>query len=566
MSLFIAEHNLPYSIMNHLPKLIKNICPDSKIAHNLKCGDNKCKSVITNVLASVSHDNLMNDLKTHKFSIILDESTDRSAIKHLALVIRIVQAPLNIMDRFVTLIEVNSATSQALYDHVIRFFNDNNIPYKNNMIGYASDGANNMMGAHNSLATKLRNDIHNIFVFKCICHSFHLCASYACMKLPKYVEDVARDVYNYISNNPKRLCEYKEFQQFLNLKPHKLLHPAQTRWLSLHSVVKRILSQYSALKLYFTSAALNDGLDNAKIILDRLTNPLTLMYFEFLDFVLPFFIDLNIEMQSTTVKIHVVYDKVGSLYKEILNCYMKKDYICTKEVNEIQYRNPEFFLDLKDIYLGGKVMASITQMLTEKKLTYAMIQDFKLRCQCFYVEAANQVYQRFPFKLLQPLKHLKIICPETIFDNDVSSLGPMYASLPILFGDIDINEVDREWRKLPFVHYESAKIDRNTNIIDFWTYISKLKKGDETPMFPLMVFLVKNIMTLPHSSACVERIFSMVNAIKTKERNRLQTDNLCGLLQTKSMLKASSSECYNYTLNNEFLKKFNQNMYKFKSL
>jgi hypothetical protein len=40
-------------------------------------------------------------------------------------------------------------------------------------------------------------------------------------------------------------------------------------------------------------------------------------------------------MQSTTVKIHVVYDKIGSLYKEILNCYMKKDYIYKKDVNEI---------------------------------------------------------------------------------------------------------------------------------------------------------------------------------------------------------------------------------------
>lgn len=552
--------------MNHLPKLIKKICPDSKIAQQLKCGDNKCKSIISNVLASVSHNNLMNDLKTHQFSVILDESTDRSAIKHLALVIRIVKEPFNIMDRFVTLIEVNSATSQALYDHVIQFFNSNNIPYQNNMIGYASDGANNMMGSHNSLATKLRNDIPNLFIFKCICHSFHLCASYACMKLPRYVEDVARDVYNYISNNPKRLCEYKEFQQFLHLKPHKLLHQAQTRWLSLHSVVKRILSQYPSLKLYFTSAALNDGLENAKIILDRLTNPLTLLYFEFLDFVLPFFIDLNIEMQSTTVKIHVVYDRIGSLYKEILNCYMKQNYISNKDVIEIQYSNPEFYLDLKDLYLGGKVTASISHMLAEKKITSTMIQDFKLRCQSFYVEAAKQVYQRFPFKLLQPLKHLKIICPDTIFDNEISSLGSMFTDLPILFGDMDINEVDREWRKLPFTDFKSAKLDKNSNILDFWSHISKLKKGDDAPMFPLMVTLVKNVMTLPHSSACVERIFSMVNTIKTKERNRLQTDNLCGLLQSKSMLKASSSECYSYPLDNGFLKNFNQNMYKFKNL
>lgn len=163
--------------------------------------------------------------------------------------------------------------------------------------------------------------------------------------------------------------------------------------------MERILSQYPSLKLCFTSAALNDGLENAKIILDRLTNPLTLLYFEFLDFVLPFFIDLNIEMQSTTVKIHVVYDIIGSLYKEILNCYIKQNYICNKDVIEIQYRNPEFFLDLKDLYLGGKGMALISHMLTEKKITNTMIQDFKVRCRCFYVEVAKQVYQRFLFKL-----------------------------------------------------------------------------------------------------------------------------------------------------------------------
>lgn len=60
-------------------------------------------------------------------------------------------------------------------------------------------------------------------------------------------------------------------------------------------------------------------------------------------------------------------------------------------------------------------------MLAEKKITSTMIQDFKLRCQSFYVEAAKQVHQRFPFKLLQPLKHLKIICSDTIFDNEISS-------------------------------------------------------------------------------------------------------------------------------------------------
>jgi len=39
-SLFIAEHNHPYSVIN-LPQLINKICPDSKIAQGMKCIESK---------------------------------------------------------------------------------------------------------------------------------------------------------------------------------------------------------------------------------------------------------------------------------------------------------------------------------------------------------------------------------------------------------------------------------------------------------------------------------------------------------------------------------------------
>lgn len=105
------------------------------------------------------------------------------------------------------------------------------------------------------------------------------------------------------------------------------------------------------------------------------------------------------------------------------------------------------------------------------------------------------------------------------------------------------------------IDFNQMKLDRSSDVVEFWSYISKLKKGDDSPMFPLRTILVTNIMTLPHSSAHVERIFSMVNAIKTKERNRLQTDSLCGLLQSKHLLKTTNTKCYNHTFN-DYLKKF----------
>ena len=74
--------------------------------------------------------------------------------------------------------------------------------------------------------------------------------------------------------------------------------------------------------------------------------------------------------------------------------------------------------------------------------------------------------------------------------------------------------------------------------------------------------LVTHMMTLPHSSASVESIFSMVNTIKTKDRNRLNAENLIGLLQTKIAFK--DSECYSYDFDDNYIHLFNQKMYNFK--
>lgn len=110
--------------------------------------------------------------------------------------------------------------------------------------------------------------------------------------ITRFVEDFARNVHNYLNNSPKRLIEYKEFQVFCNIKPNKLLYPGQTRWLSLLSVVNRIIEQFPALKLYFTSAVLEDKIMNAQTVLDTMSNYFNLLYLQFLGFVLPFFVDL----------------------------------------------------------------------------------------------------------------------------------------------------------------------------------------------------------------------------------------------------------------------------------
>ena len=70
-----------------------------------------------------------------------------------------------------------------------------------------------------------------------------------------------------------------------------------------------------------------------------------------------------------------------------------------------------------------------------------------------------------------------------------------------------------------------------------------------------------NLLALPHSSAYAERIFSLVNNIKVKNRSLLKTETLNSLLYSKSLL--SETNCTKWRPSQELLKLMSQeNLYE----
>lgn len=86
----------------------------------------------------------------------------------------------------------------------------------------------------------------------------HLAASKACLKLPKHVEDLLRNVGSHFSRSYGRQVAFQEFQEFFHVKIHKILSHSVTRWLSVKQCVDRILEQYEPLKAYFTEIVFED--------------------------------------------------------------------------------------------------------------------------------------------------------------------------------------------------------------------------------------------------------------------------------------------------------------------
>lgn len=96
-----------------------------------------------------------------------------------------------------------------------------------------------------------------------------------------------------------------------------------------------------------------------------------------------------------------------------------------------------------------------------------------------------------------------------------------------------------------------------------WADISTIKNFQDELKFPNLGKLSKLILLLPHSNAESERIFSIVNDVKTKKRNRLGNDALNGVAVVRSAFQDSDTNCFSFPVTETHLKLFNkQQIYK----
>lgn len=85
LAMFITEHNIPLRTSDHLIQVIKSICPESQVVQNLTCNRTKATDLVKNVIGDYHFEKHIARMKSQYFSILIDESTDKSSIKHLAL-------------------------------------------------------------------------------------------------------------------------------------------------------------------------------------------------------------------------------------------------------------------------------------------------------------------------------------------------------------------------------------------------------------------------------------------------------------------------------------------------
>jgi len=90
--------------------------------------------------------------------------------------------------------------------------------------------------------------------------------------------------------------------------------------------------------------------------------------------------------------------------------------------------------------------------------------------------------------------------------------------------------------------------------------ISKLKNSSDTEMlYPLLSSLTQDLLTLPVANAACERVFSSVHAIKTKQRNRFETEGVASVIFAKQGL---NGKCTNFAPSKEMMARFDASIYR----
>lgn len=305
-------------------------------------------------------------------------------------------------------------------------------------------------------------------------------------------------------------------------------------------VVNRIVEQWPALKLFFSSHWLDDKLKASENVFHALNDPSVFIYFKFLEWILPKFVILNKLFQSDKPIIWLVYSKMSITYTDILYSYMRQ----LNNPLSVDPNNTSYFLPLNQMYLGIDVMNMLQKPEIAKN--QVMVQDVLEHCRKFLIISVKEIRARFDFNDPVLMQLEKITPKKVLSENRPASLIDFVNLFPRVKQNIDTS-----WRMFSVVEFdpELRTLLLNLNVEDFWIKLKTFEKDDEYPFQDVSNFLL-TVLSLPQSNVSCERMFSKINLIKTKQRNCLNTKILNGILSAKEFTKKNRMASHRYNKNN----------------
>ena len=122
--MFILQYNLAFTL----------VCPltDSNIIKDFNCGKTNATETVNRIILEEGLEKISSILKYQNFSLIIDETTDVSTSKCLALVVRYFDDQIGkVKDRFLSMIQLEKSDAKSIHEAITNFLAKLKIPISN---------------------------------------------------------------------------------------------------------------------------------------------------------------------------------------------------------------------------------------------------------------------------------------------------------------------------------------------------------------------------------------------------------------------------------------------------
>ena len=511
--------------------------------------------MINGVLAPYFLKKLVADVGEQHFSLLLDEATDISVSKYLGVVIRYFsETKGTVVSTFLGLVELEGGDAHSIARAVVAFLEKCSL-VKEKLLGIGTDNASVMTGINNGVHAVLKHEygLKDLVLIRCVCHSLQLAVTHASNEtIPRSVEYLVRETYKWFSVSPKRREAYKAIYETINCgeKPLQITKVCATRWLSIEPAVSRILDQWEELKLHFEVTKSSEHCYMAEVLYSMYSDPQNVLYLTFLKSVLG---EVQLAMKAfegEQVDPLKLLDSLVSLIKSVssrvLNPLAKVDVLkgpLDGYISPVPYLG--FLFDSK---------------AAELHLAPDDEQNVRKRCVAFTISLTNELRMRLP-ENMETLKHMSVFNVQETLKHNKSPAEMVTIAKLLGFSPEAIDKIVQQWRTIHLSVWTEKK-----NTLSFWSEIWRFRDAAGLNPFQELAMAAVAVLSLPHSNAEVERVFSQMSVVKTKLRNRMSLQTLNSILYIRYGLKLSGEACFEHQLPDHILKLFGTSpAYSFKA-
>ncbi|KAL1326644.1 hypothetical protein AAHE18_13G244600 [Arachis hypogaea] len=473
---------------NFLEIVKKNILENDP--KNAKYTSNDVQKEILHILATKVRNSIREEIGDVKFCIIVDEARDESKKEKMAIVLKFVTLDGFVKERFFDVVHVTDTCAITLKKELISVLSHYNLQVEN-IRGQGYDGASNMRGEWNGLQALFLKDSPQAYYVHCFAHRLQLAlvaASREVLQIHDFFTQL-NSIVTIVSASSKRHDQLQEAQAIENanlvaqnkLETGKganqistLQRAGDTRWSSHFNSICSLVKIFTA-----TNIILNNIIEDGTTYAQRgeaYGVSKILLSFEFV-----FTLHLMKEIMGIT---NVLCQALQQQSQDILNAMhivLHQNVFLATIDSQIQELNSRF------------------NEQTIELLALSCALDPKDNFKSFNIEEISKLVEKF---------------------------------YPLDFSSNELNIL-----KSQLQHYQHDIPNHLKGIGTLSELCNKLQETEKSRTYHMVDRLIRLVLTLPVSTATIERAFSAMKIVKTRLRNKMAdeflADNLVIYIEKK---------------------------------